>query len=116
MFNAVTLANTAAHEKQVIQKSRKQPQSSVRIRKQKSCCQVIAIPRTDIATPTLTVMQGFQAKKRLLRTFPFPLLHIASILRVLPFAYHAFVTQARFITGCGGLKANAFTTRPRKSQ
>ena len=50
-----------------MQKSRRQPQSSVTVRrfhKRKSCCHVIAIPRAGIATPTLTVMQGFQAKKK----------------------------------------------------
>ena len=30
-------------------------------------------------------MQGFEAKKRLLRAFPFPFLRTASILRILPF-------------------------------
>ena len=34
-----------------------------RFRKRKSCCHVIAIPQAGIAAPTLTVMQGFQAKK-----------------------------------------------------
>ena len=42
------------------------PHSSVtvrRFRKQKSYCHVIAIPSAGIAAPTLTVMQGFEAKK-----------------------------------------------------
>ena len=62
-------------EKLVVQKSRRQPQSSVtvrRFRKRKSCCHVIAIPQAGISAPTLTVMQGFQAKKRLLHAFSFP--------------------------------------------
>ena len=48
-------------------------------RKRKGCCHVIAIPHAGIAAPTLTVMQGFQAKKRLLRAFPFLFLRTASI-------------------------------------
>ena len=46
-------------------------------------------------------MQGFQAKKRLLRVFPFPFLRTAFILRILPF--HAFVTQARIEPECDPL-------------
>ena len=49
-----------------MQKSRRQPQWSEpvhRFRKQKSCCHVIAISQAGIAVPTLTVMQGFEAKK-----------------------------------------------------
>ena len=70
--------------------------------KQKSCCCVIAIPQAGIAAPTLAVMQGYQAKKRLLRTFPFSLLRTgtASTLRIVPF--HAFVTQARTEPRCDG--------------
>ena len=81
------------NEKLVIKNSCRQLQWSVmvrRFRKQKSCCHVIAIPQAGIAAPTLTVMQGFEAKKWLLRAFSFPLLRTASILRILPF--HAFVT------------------------
>ena len=52
--------------------------------KRKSWCHVIVIPQAGIAAPTLTVMQGFQAKKRLLCTFPFPPLSTASIRRILP--------------------------------
>ena len=39
-----------------MQKSRRQPQSSVAVRrfcKRKSCCHVIAIPQAGIAAPTL---------------------------------------------------------------
>ena len=49
-----------------MQKSRRQPQSNVPIRrfcKRKSYCHVIAIPHAGIAASTVTVMQGFQAKK-----------------------------------------------------
>ena len=42
-----------------------------RFRKRKSCWHVIAIPQASIAAPTLTVMQGFEAKKRLLRVYFF---------------------------------------------
>ena len=35
-----------------------------RFRKWKSCCHVIAIPLSGIAAPNLTVMQGFQARKK----------------------------------------------------
>ena len=62
-----------------------------RFRKRKSCCHVIAIPQAGIAAPTLTVMQGFEAKKRLLSAFPFSFLRTASILRILPF--HALVAR-----------------------
>ena len=58
-------ADVIVHEKLVIQNSCRQPQSSAtirRFRKQKSCCH-ISIPKAGIAAPTLTVMQGFQAKK-----------------------------------------------------
>ena len=34
-----------------------------RLRKRKNCWHVIAIPQASIAAPTLTVMQGFEAKK-----------------------------------------------------
>ena len=77
-------------------------------RKRKSCCHEIAIPQARIAAPTLTVMQGFQAKKRLLRAFPFPVLHTASTLRIRLF--HMFATQARIESGCDGWKANVLTT------
>ena len=99
-----------------MQKSRRQPQSSVtvrRFRKRKSCCHVIAIPQAGIAAPTLTVMQGFEAKKNL-RAFSFPFLSTASILHILSF--HAYVIQVRIETGCGGWKANAVTTTLRQSQ
>ena len=49
-----------------------------RLRKRKSCWQVIAIPLASIAAPTLTVMQGFEAKKRLLRVH-FPPRSICSV-------------------------------------
>ena len=105
---------SSLHEKLVIQKLCRESHKSVmvhRFHKRKSCCHVIAIPQAGIAAPTLTVMQGFQAKKkRLLGAFPFPLLHTASVLRILPFCM--FVTQARIKPGCNGWKANALTTRP----
>ena len=59
-------------------------------------------------------MQGFEAKKRLLRAFPSPFLHTASILRILPF--HAFATQARIEPWCGGWKLSAITTTLRSLQ
>ena len=43
-----------------------------RLRKQKSCWHVIAFPQASITASTLTVMQGFEAKKRLLRAYFFP--------------------------------------------
>ena len=55
-----------------MQNLRREPHSSVKVRrfrKQKSCCHVIAIPQAGIAAPTLTIMQGFEAKKRLLRVY-----------------------------------------------
>ena len=60
-----------------MQKSCRQLHSSVtvcRFCKRKSCCNAIAIPQAGIAAPTLTVMQGFEAKKRMLRAFPILLL------------------------------------------
>ena len=59
-------------------------------------------------------MQGFDAKKRLLCAFSFPILSTTSILCILPF--HAFVTQVRIEPGCDGWKANALTTTLRQSQ
>ena len=50
-----------------MQKSRRQLQWSVTVRrfhKRKSCCHVIAIPQAGISAPTLTVMQGFEAKEK----------------------------------------------------
>ena len=35
-----------------------------RMHKQKSCWHVFAIPQASIAAPTLTVTQGFEAKKK----------------------------------------------------
>ena len=67
--------------------------------KRKWCCHVIAIPQAGIAAPTLTLMQGFEANKRLLRAFPSPFLRTVFILRILPF--HAFATQAQIEPGCG---------------
>ena len=52
-----------------------------RLRKQKSYCYVIAIPQASIVAPTLTVMQGFEAKKALLCAYPSQFLRTASILR-----------------------------------
>ena len=60
-----------------------------RLRKRKSCWHEIAFPQASIAAPTLTVMQGFEAKKRLLCAYLFPFL----ILLILPF--HTITTQAR---------------------
>ena len=50
-----------------MQNLRREPHSSVtvgRFRKLKSSCYVIDIPQADIPAPTLTVMQGFEAKKK----------------------------------------------------
>ena len=105
-------------EKLVVQKSRRQLQSSEtvrRFRKRKSCCHVIAIPQAGIAAPTLTVMQGFEAKKKYCSVhFLFLVLSIASILQILPF--YAFVTQVRIELGCDGWKANALTTTQHQLQ
>ena len=100
-----------------MQKSHRQPQSSITVRrfgKRKICCHVIAIPQGGIAAPTLTVMQSFQAKKRLLHAFPFQFLSTVSILCILPF--HAFVTQAQIESGFDDWKANALTTTIHQSQ
>ena len=108
---------TSSYEKLVMQKSRRQPQSNVtirRFRQRKSCFHIIAIPQADITAPTLIVMQGFQAKKRLLCAFPSPFVSTASMLRILLF--HAFVTQVQIELRCNGWKANALTTRLRRSQ
>ena len=83
-------------------------------RKQKSFCHVIAIPQAGIAASTLTVIQGFEAKKRLLRAFPFPFLLTASILRILPFL--AFATQALIEPGCRGWKPSTIATILRSLQ
>ena len=83
-------------------------------RKRKSCCYVIPIPQAGIAATTLAVMQGFQAKKGLLRAFPFPLLRTVSIPHILPF--HAFVAQAQIEPACDGWKAKALPTTLRSSQ
>ena len=94
-----------------MQKSRRQPQSSVtvrRFRKLNSCCHIIAIPQAGIAAPTLTVMQGFQANKKIAPCFSFPFLSTASILLMLPFP--VFVTQVRIKSGFDGWKVNALTT------
>ena len=65
--NPFLLENLALqHKKLVMQKSCREPQSSETVccfLKRKSCCHVITIPQAGIAAPTLTVMQGFQAKK-----------------------------------------------------
>ena len=86
-----------------MQNLRREPHSSVtvrRFRKRKRCCHVIAIPQAGIAAPTLTVMQGFEAKKRLFHAYPYPFLGTASLLHIFPF--HAFSTQAQLEPGCGG--------------
>ena len=93
---------TTCHEELVIQNLRREPHSSVMVRrfhKRKSCCHVIAISQAGIAAPILTATKGFQAKK-MLRSFPLSFLRTASILRIFP--YHAFVTQARIEPGCDG--------------
>ena len=54
------------YQELVVQNLRRELHSSVtvrRFRKQKSCHHVIAIPQAGIAAPTLTGMQGFEAKK-----------------------------------------------------
>ena len=105
------------YEELVVQNLRREPHSSITIRrfhKRKSCCHVIAIPQAGIAAPTLTVMQGFKANKRLLCAFPYPFLRVASILRIHPF--HAFATQARIDPGCSGWKPSTITTTLRSLQ
>ena len=57
--------------------------------KRKSCWHAIAIPQASIAAPTLTVMQGFEAKKKLLRVYFSPFL----IPLILPF--HTIATTVR---------------------
>ena len=59
-------------------------------------------------------MQGFEAKKRLLRAFSFPFLSTGSILRI--FLFHAFLTKVRIGPCCDGWKANTLTTTLRQSQ
>ena len=106
-----------SNEKLVVQKSRWQPQSSVMVyhfHNRKNCCHVIAIHQAGIASPTLTVMQGFEAKKRLLSAFSIPLISTASILRIFPF--HVFVSQVQIEPSCDGWKANALTTTLHQSQ
>ena len=64
-----------------MQNLRREPHSSVtvrRFRKLKSSCYIIAIPSGWHPAPTLTVMQGFEAKKRERRTLPSQFLQIAS--------------------------------------
>ena len=105
------------NEELVVQNLRREPHSSITVRrfcKRKSCCHVIAILQAGIAAPTLTVMQGFEAKKRLLREFPYPFLHTASVVRILSF--HAFATQARIEPGRGGWKPSTITTTLRSLQ
>ena len=75
---------------------------------------IIAIPQAGIAAPTLTVMQSFEAKERLLYAFSFPFQSTASILCILPF--HTFVTQVRLEPRCDGWKENALTTTLRQLQ
>ena len=74
----------------------------------------MAAPQAGIAAPTLTVMQGFQVQKRLLRAFPFPFVGTASILCRLPI--HALLTQVRMEPGCDSWKANVLTTTLRQPQ
>ena len=100
-----------------MQKLRRQPRLSVTVRRfrtRKSCCHVTAIPQAGIAAPTLTVMQGFRSKKRLLRASPLPFRGILCILQILPFP--AFGARARIEPGYGAWKANALTTTPCQSQ
>ena len=61
-----SMYTTECYEKLVMQKSRRQPQSSLTVRhfrKRKSCWHVIAISQAGIAAPTLTEMRGFGAKQ-----------------------------------------------------
>ena len=44
-----------------------------RLHKRKSCWHVIAIPQAGIAAPNLTVMQGFEAKKKTAPCICFPI-------------------------------------------
>ena len=67
------------------------------IRRYEQLLQGIAIPQTGIAAPTLTVMQGFEAKKkndsRICILYP-------SILHILPF--HALAPPVGVEPGCHG--------------
>ena len=76
-----------------MQKSPRQPQSSVMVRrflKRKSCCHIIAFPQAGIAAPTLIVMQGFEAKKDCSVHF---LSHSKYCVYTPILPFHAFVTQ-----------------------
>ena len=106
----------ALDEKLVMQKSRRQPQSSLtiyRFRKRKSCWHVIAISQAGIAAPTLTEMQGFEANKRMFRASPFALLHAVFILRALPIQVFEF--RARIEPGYDRWEAHEITTRLRQT-
>ena len=63
---------------------------------------VIAIPQAGITAPTPTVMQGFEAKKRLIHVTPSLILRTASTLSILPF--HAFAPLAGIKTGYNNWK------------
>ena len=65
---------------------------------------VIAISRAGIAAPTLTVMQGFKAKK-VVPCISYP--DSASLLRDLPF--HAFAPHMRIKPGCDVWKPTTVT-------
>ena len=76
----------------------------LRLRKRKSCWHVIAIPQASIATPNLTVMQGFEAKKDCsIDIFP-PFL----VLHILPF--HAIATPVRIEPEYNGWELSTITT------
>ena len=64
--------------------------------------QRIAIPQTGIAAPTLTAMQGFEAKKKKDPCMFFP---YSSILRLLTFL--AFALPAGVEPGCDGYNLSA---------
>ena len=66
------------------------------------------MPQTSITAPTLTVMQGFEAKNKWLCAYPSPFLRTASILQILPF--DTIATQVQIEPGCDGWKLSTITT------
>ena len=74
-FHSIFHSILKFYEELVIENLRREPHSSVtvrRFRKQKKCCQVIAIPQAGIVAPTLTVLQGFKAKKKTAPSVSYP--------------------------------------------
>ena len=71
----------------------------------KKLLHLIAISRAGIAAPTLTVMQGFKAKK-VVPCISYP--NSASLLRNLPF--HTFAPQTQIEPGCDGWEPATVTT------